>query len=217
MARPTHRSLSAPGNEAEWIRINREEEREEAEFAGSLSIPERLEFGQKLCDQAFDFYNAVHVAEDANAAGLNHVVIGGFAVIAHGYFRATKDSDLLVPDGPETDQAILRFLKLIGATRFSDGKTPEAEEVEGVHHLRVDSRHGVIDIMRGGLPPLDYDTVAASAVEGSWRDMPLRVAALRSLVGFKRLANRGQDRLDLEALERVNGELPIDPIPGLDS
>jgi hypothetical protein len=31
------------------------------------------------------------------------------------------------------------------------------------------------------------------------------------------LANRSQDRLDLEALERVNGELPIDPIPGLDS
>jgi hypothetical protein len=30
-------------------------EREEAEFARALSFPERLEFGQKLCDQAFDF------------------------------------------------------------------------------------------------------------------------------------------------------------------
>ena len=39
---------------------------------------------------------------------------------------------------------------------------------------------------------------------------------LRSIVGFKRLAGRGQDRLDLENLERVNGELPIEPIPGLD-
>jgi hypothetical protein len=27
------------------------------------------------------------VVADANAAGLRHVVIGGFAVIAHGYFR----------------------------------------------------------------------------------------------------------------------------------
>ena len=53
--------LLAPGNEAEWARINAEEERQEAEFAASLSIPERLEFGQRLCDQAFDFYNAVHV------------------------------------------------------------------------------------------------------------------------------------------------------------
>jgi hypothetical protein len=54
----------APGNEAEWAEINREEDRQEAEFAASLSIPERLEFGQKLCDQAFDFYNAVHAGDD---------------------------------------------------------------------------------------------------------------------------------------------------------
>lgn len=56
--------LLAPGNEAEWAEINREEERQEAEFATSLSISERLEFGQKLCDQAFDFYNAVHAGDD---------------------------------------------------------------------------------------------------------------------------------------------------------
>ncbi len=157
------------------------------------------------------------VVADANATGLQHVVIGGFAVIAHGYLRATKDSDLLVPDGPETDAAILRFLDLIGATRFSDGKVLKGEDVAGAHHLRVDSLHGVIDIMRGGLPPLDYETVAARAIDGSWRDHPFRVAALRSLVGFKRLAGRPGDRVDLEKLERANGELPIDPIPGLDT
>ena len=156
------------------------------------------------------------VVADADASGLDYVVIGGFAVIAHGYFRATKDSDLLVPDGPEADEAILRFLDRIGATRFSDGKTLNAEDVAGAHHLRVDSRHGVIDILRGGLPPLDYETVAAQAVEGSWRESPFRVASLRSLVGFKRLADRPGDRVDLERLEQVNGELPIDPIPSLD-
>jgi hypothetical protein len=156
------------------------------------------------------------VIADADACGLEYVVIGGFAVIAHGYFRATKDSDLLVPDGPETDEAILRFLERIGAKRFSDGKVLTAEDVADAHSLRVDSRHGVIDIMRGGLPPLDYETVAANAIQGSWRDSPFRVASLQSLVGFKRLANRSQDQVDLEALERVNGELPKEPIPGLD-
>jgi hypothetical protein len=157
------------------------------------------------------------VVADANAVGLEHVVIGGFAVIAHGFFRATKDSDLLVPDGPEADAAVLRFLDRIEGTRFSDGKILTAEDVAGVHHVRVDSRHGVIDIMRGGLAPLDYETVAERAVEGSWRGSTFRVAALSSIVGFKRLANRGQDRVDLEALERTNGELPIEPIPGLDT
>jgi len=157
------------------------------------------------------------VVADANAAGLEHVVIGGFAVIAHGYIRATRDSDLLVPDGPETDAAILRFLGAIDASRYSDGKAVTAEDIASTQSLRVDSRHGVIDIMRGGLPPLDYETVSSRAIEGVWRESRFRVASLRSIVGFKRLAGRGQDRVDLEKLEVANGELPIDPIPGLDS
>ncbi|HUN78680.1 MAG TPA: hypothetical protein VMU32_07165 [Solirubrobacteraceae bacterium] len=39
------------------------------------------------------------VIADANAVGLDYVVIGGISVIFHGHIRATKDSDLLVPDG----------------------------------------------------------------------------------------------------------------------
>lgn len=156
------------------------------------------------------------VVADANAVGLSYVVIGGFSVIAHGYLRATKDSDLLVPDGPDADDEVLRFLERIEATRFHDGKKLSAEDVVGAHHLRVNSCHGIVDIMRGGLPPLDYETVAKDALEVEVGAEQAPIASLRSLVGFKRLADRGQDRLDLENLERVNGELPIDPIPSLD-
>ena len=92
----------------------------------------------------------------------------------------------------------------------------EAEFAADSRHLRVDTRHDVIDIVRGGKPPLDYETAAAQAVEVSWRNSTFRVASLRSLVGFKRLANGLGDQVDLEKLERVNGELPIDPIPSLD-
>jgi hypothetical protein len=52
MASDAKKPLLAPGNEAEWARINAEEEREEAEFAASLSIPERVAYGQKLSQQA---------------------------------------------------------------------------------------------------------------------------------------------------------------------
>jgi hypothetical protein len=156
------------------------------------------------------------VVADATAAELPHVVIGGFAVIAHGYPRATRDSDLLVPDGPDADAAIGRFLELAEAKRFADDKKLTDEDIRDAHHLRVDTRHGIVDIMRGGLPPLDYDTVAAGALTASLRGSAIRVAGLPSLVGFKRLAGRTQDQADLEALERVNGELPIEAIPGLD-
>ncbi len=157
------------------------------------------------------------VVADANAVDLPYVVIGGFSVIAHGYLRATKDSDLLVPDGPEADEAIHRFLERIEASRLHDGKRLEPANIDDAHHLRVRSRHGIVDIMRGGLPPLDYDTVAAGAIELDRGGEPAPFASLRTLVGFKRLAGRGQDRVDLENLERVHGELPEDEIPGADT
>jgi hypothetical protein len=118
------------------------------------------------------------VVADANAVGLSYVVIGGLSVIANGYLRATNDSDLLVPDGTETDAAIERFLDVAQATRLYDGKELTPLDIAGSHHLRLNSRHGIIDIMRGGLPPLDYD---------------------------------------LAELEAFHGELPTDPIPGVDS
>src|ERR1700678_1784858 len=119
------------------------------------------------------------VIADADAVGLDYVVIGGFAVIYHGFLRATKDSDLLVPDGPEADAAVLRFLQRAQATRLRDGKILTPEDVAGAHHLRVDSRHGIIDVMRGGLPPLDYDTVAKGAIDAEVGSQPARIAGLR--------------------------------------
>jgi hypothetical protein len=100
------------------------------------------------------------VIADANSAGLEHVVIGGFSVIFHGYVRATRDSDLLVPDGEEADERILRFLDLADARRLSDGRKLTIDNVAGAEHLRVNSRRGLIDIIRGGSPPLDFKTVS---------------------------------------------------------
>jgi hypothetical protein len=157
------------------------------------------------------------VVADATAVGLEYVVIGGFSVIFHGYVRATKDSDLLVPDGSEADAAVLRFLRRIDARRFRDDQILSEEDVVGGDHLRVNSRHGIIDVMRGGLPPLDYETVSGRAETIEWGGQRIRFAALPSIVGFKRLAGRPQDRLDLSELKALHGELPIDPIPGLDS
>jgi hypothetical protein len=157
------------------------------------------------------------VVADANAVGLAYVVIGGFSVIYHGYLRATKDSDLLVPDGPDADAAVLRFLQRVEGTRLRDDKVLTHEDVADAPSLRINSRHGIVDIMRGGLPPLDYDTVAKRAEATDWHGQTVQMAALPSLVGFKRLAGRPQDQLDLSELEAIYGELPIESIPGLDT
>jgi hypothetical protein len=155
---------------------------------------------------------------DANTVGLEHVVIGGFAVIYHGHVRATKDSDLLVGEGPEADAAVLRFLQRVDGRRLRDGKILTPEDIADAESLRVNSRHGMIDILRGGLPPLDYDTVAERAEAVEFRGQTMRIASLRSLVAFKRLAHRPEpDQSDLRNLEALHGPLPIDRIPGLDA
>jgi hypothetical protein len=157
------------------------------------------------------------VIADANAAGLEYVVIGGFSVIYHGYIRATKDSDLLVPDGPESDAAVLRFLDRTDGRRLHDGKVLTLDDIAAAENLRIDSRHGIVDIMHGGLAPLDFPTVAAAALEFDVGGQPAHVAALPSVVAFKRLAGRPQDQTDLLELQALYGELPMESIPGLDT
>lgn len=61
--------LLAVGNEEEWAKINEEEARQEAEFAASLSMNERVTYGQSLSQQGVSLLVAVveagHVPERA--------------------------------------------------------------------------------------------------------------------------------------------------------
>ncbi len=150
------------------------------------------------------------------AAKARFVVVGGFAVIANRFVRATEDVDFLVPDDAENDARVLAALLDLDGVRLRDEAPLSKEHLIGQTHLRAMTRAGVIDIIRGGLPPLDYETVEAHAKLANDEGIEFRVAGLSSIVGFKRLAGRGRDRADLIALEEVHGHLPIDPIPGLD-
>jgi len=156
------------------------------------------------------------VVADATAVGLEYVVIGGFSVIFHGYVRATKDSDLLVPDGPDADAAVLRLLERMEAVRLSDARKLTLREISEAEHLRIVGRRGIVDLLRGGLPPLDFDTVSQHADTAQWSGQSIRFASLASLVGFKRLAGRPQDRMDLAELEAIYETLPVESIPGID-
>ncbi len=91
------------------------------------------------------------------------------------------------------------------------------EYLIGQEHLRVIGEAGLIDLIREGVPPLDYETVAAEAMRADYGGFVFPVASLRSVVGFKRLAGRPQDLQDLERLAEIHGPLPEDQIPGLDS
>jgi hypothetical protein len=48
-----------------------------------------------------------------NAEGVRYVLIGGFAVILHGFVRATKDIDLLVDASVENVQRLKRAMAIL--------------------------------------------------------------------------------------------------------
>lgn len=150
------------------------------------------------------------------AADAKFVVIGGFAVIANRFVRATEDVDFLVPDDSGNDARVLAALRELHGVRMRDEAPLRDEHLLGQTHLRALTGAGIVDVVREGLPPLDFDTVASEAMNADYGGLEFPIAGLRSIVGFKRLAGRPRDRNDLIALEEIHGELPHDPLPGLE-
>jgi hypothetical protein len=150
-------------------------------------------------------------------AGATFVVIGGFAVIANDYVRATEDVDLLIPEDDANDRAIDQALLALDARWTDRDRSYEPGGISGRDHTRLWTQHGLIDLLREGAPPLDFATVRDHALHSDLGAGDFHVAGLASLVAFKRLAGRPRDRSDLAELEAIHGKLPVDPVPGLDS
>lgn len=150
------------------------------------------------------------------AEGARFVVVGGFAVIANRYVRATEDIDLLIPDALENDMRVLAALERLKARQASDGAPLSKEHLVGRAHLRATTDAGLIDIIRSGLPPLDFETVESRSMSADYGGVRFAIAGLSSIVAFKRLAGRPRDRNDLAELEEIHGKLPVEPIPGVD-
>jgi predicted nucleotidyltransferase len=55
----------------------------------------------------------VRICRALNDAGARYILIGGFAVIAHGGARTTKDIDLLVGSSPENIARVKQGLRIL--------------------------------------------------------------------------------------------------------
>jgi hypothetical protein len=97
-------------------------------------------------------------------------------VIANRFVRATEDIDLLVPDDADNDRRVLAALRRLHGVRHHDSEPLRAEHLGGHPHLRALTDAGMIDVMRGGLPPLDFDTVAGEAMKADFGGVEFLVA-----------------------------------------
>jgi predicted nucleotidyltransferase len=142
-----------------------------------------------------------------NDAGLPYVVVGGIAVIVHGYVRPTEDLDALVPRRSQVGEELRVLLTEWGATRLDGSALPDAL-FDGEHNVRAHTPDGVIDFIPEGEPPLDFEGVHRTARSVEIDGVETRVCDLAHLAAFKRLAGRMRDRADLAELEAAHGDLP---------
>lgn len=144
------------------------------------------------------------------------IVIGGFAVIAHHYVRATEDVDFLIPSDDENDRRCLKALHALGGVRKQDDTDLTEDMLIGKPHLRVLTSAGLVDLLREGVAPLDFQTAWGGAIGSDLGNGPFRIAGLRTLVALKRLSGRPRDHNDLAELEAQHGPLPETPLPNVD-
>lgn len=147
------------------------------------------------------------ILADLNDGGVRFVLIGGIAVIRHGFVRATRDVDVLVESSEDNFAAIRSVMAGWAATR-PDGSPVVSEEVTPGHSVHLRTRHGYVDFLpeRAGLPPFRDLLHRADRRKVDGVDVP--IVSLADLVVLKRFAGREQDLFDLRRLEEVHGALP---------
>ena len=145
-------------------------------------------------------------------ARVRHIIIGGFAVNAHGVIRPTKDLDI-VPDPEPANLGRLAALlgeldaRHVGAGDLRPEEFPfdptRPEDLRGGANFRLETNLGDLDVMQW-VAGIDTDpaymTLAAGAIEGELDGLPLRVCGLEHLIAMKRAAGRPRDLDDLRLL-----------------
>ncbi len=147
--------------------------------------------------------------------GVDFVVIGGLAVAAHGYVRATKDVDIVPEPGPANLDHLYRALSALGARplELEDFRPDELPVPFGPDALAsggnwaLATSHGRIDVMQWVTGIESYDALAAGALLVELSDVGrVRFAGYHELVAMKRAAGRPDDRRDLERLRETRAD-----------
>jgi hypothetical protein len=139
--------------------------------------------------------------------GVDFVVIGGIAVVAHGHIRTTRDLDISYATAPKNLRALGDFLVAVDARLRGVAEVvpfvPDARTLERVEMLTLETRDGSLDLLAAppGAPPYGELRKRAERIEIGGRTV--RVAAIDDLVAMKRAAGRARDLEDIEALEAI--------------
>lgn len=141
--------------------------------------------------------DVVRICRSLNTVGARYVLIGGFAVIAHGATRFTKDIDLLIDDSPENVAQVKRGLAVLADNAAADVKDTDVRDYVVV---RV-ADEVVVDLM-GKACGLTYEDAVRDAEFIELGDVRVPVASPRTLIRTKD-TYRPQDAIDRGFLEEL--------------
>lgn len=137
------------------------------------------------------------ILSEFNAARVDYVVVGAFAVAAHGLPRSTGDIDLLVRADAENADRAWRALSRFGAPMDSisrtDLTTPDTVIQIGVAPSRID----VLTSIDG----VEFDEAWRARMVVEIDGLSVPVIGKAQLIANKRATGRPQDLADASRLE----------------
>ena len=139
-----------------------------------------------------------------NETGARYLLIGGFAVIALGGTRTTKDIDLLIDPSPENVARVKRALRIL-----EDHAVDEVADDDVAKYTVVRVADEIVVDLMARACGLDYAEASRDARSITIGDVEVPVASLTTLIRTK-MTLRPSDAADRVFLETLKNTLQGD-------
>ncbi len=141
--------------------------------------------------------NYLDMLKSLNKAGVDYILVGGWAVNMYGYIRATIDLDIWILAERENAQRVYAALADFGAP-MGDMTAQDFEKSGVIFQIGVaPCRIDIINEIDG----VRYAEATARAVSKEIEGVPVRIISLEDLIANKRASGRTKDLADAEVLE----------------
>ncbi len=127
------------------------------------------------------------------------LLIGAFAMAAHGYLRATSDMDIWILPSPENADAVLKAVSDFGAPLESLTKEDLMEEGT-VFQIGVSPRR--IDVLTSA-SGLEFKRTYERSIPVTVEGIEVRVPSIGDLITNKKATGWTRDLADAEVLESL--------------
>jgi hypothetical protein len=138
-----------------------------------------------------------------NAFDVNYMIVGGYAVIFHGYPRTTGDLDLWVKPANENKKKIINAFKELKFSRELENYIIQTDFTEPFA-VKLGEEPIQIDIFNA-ITGVKYDNARENAIRYRFSDkLESYFMNLDDLVINKTLTGRLQDKADVDQLQRID-------------